>query len=110
MAQSPTQRQILGELVESGRLTDEESRRISSAPVWQFSVRELVGYLAGLIIAAGVVQIIAVVFQDASKDAVVAALYTVTVVAGLAQFGVLGLLMAGLAGSGRAATPERTRP
>ena len=35
---------------------------------------------------------------------------TLTVVAGLAQFGVLGLLMAGLAGSGRAATPERTRP
>lgn len=83
MAQSPTQRQILEEMVESGRLSSEESRRISSAPVWQFSVRELVGYLAGLIIAAGVVQIIAVVFEDASKYAVVAALYTVTVVAGL---------------------------
>lgn len=86
MAQSPTQRQILEELVESGRLTDEESRRISSAPVWQFSVRELVGYLAGLIIAAGVVQIIAVVFEDASKYAVVVALYTVTVVAGLVSW------------------------
>jgi MFS family permease len=35
---------------------------------------------------------------------------TLTVVAGLAQFGVLGLLMAGLAGSGRAAAPERARP
>lgn len=83
MAQSPTQRQILEELVETGRLTAEESRRVSSAPVWRFSVRELVGYLAGLIIASGAVQIIAVVFQDASKYAVVVALYTVTVVAGL---------------------------
>lgn len=86
MAQSPTQRQILEQLVESGRLSNEESRRISSAPVWQFSVRELIGYLAGLIIAAGVVQIIAVVFEDASKYAVVAALYTVTVVAGLVSW------------------------
>lgn len=83
MAQSPTQRQILRQLVESDRLSEEESRRIASAPIWHFSVRELVGYLAGLIIAAGVVQIIAVVFEDASKYAVVVALYTVTVVAGL---------------------------
>jgi hypothetical protein len=35
---------------------------------------------------------------------------TVTVVAGLVQFGVLGLLMAGLAGMGRAAAPERPWP
>jgi hypothetical protein len=35
---------------------------------------------------------------------------TLTVVAGLAQFGVLGLLMAGLAGSGRGAASERPRP
>jgi hypothetical protein len=83
MAQSPTQRQILDELVESNRLTDDEARRISSAPIWNFSVRELVGYLAGLIIASGVVQIIAVVFQDASRYAVVAALYAVALVAGL---------------------------
>ncbi|MGA0862523.1 MAG: hypothetical protein ACO3RB_01385 [Ilumatobacteraceae bacterium] len=83
MAQSPTQRQILDELVQSNRLTDDEARRISAAPIWSLSVRELVGYLAGLIIAAGTVQIIAVVFQDASRYAVVAALYAVTLVAGL---------------------------
>lgn len=86
MEQNPTQRQILDELVASGRLSGDEARRVAQAPMWNFSVRELVGYLAGLIIAAGVVQVIAVVFEDASRYAVVIALYTVTLVAGLVSW------------------------
>lgn len=73
-------------MVDSGRLTKDEAYSITGAPVWQFSVRELVGYLAGLIIAAGVVQIIAVVFKDASKWAVVAALYATAMVTGLVSW------------------------
>ncbi|MFM9083552.1 MAG: hypothetical protein ACKOQ7_06665 [Actinomycetota bacterium] len=83
MEQRKTQREVLDDLVDTGRISAEEAHDISSAPMWTFSVRELVGYLAGLIIAAGAVQIISVVFEDASKWAVVTALYAVTVVAGL---------------------------
>lgn len=70
----------------TGRLSPEESHEITGAPLWTFSVRELIGYLGGLIVAAGVVQIISVVFRDASKWAVVAALYTATAVLGLVSW------------------------
>ena len=86
MEQRRTQREVLDHLVSTGRLSSEESHEITGAPLWTFSVRELIGYLGGLIVAAGVVQIISVVFRDASKWAVVTALYTATVVLGLVSW------------------------
>jgi len=81
--QRKTQRELLDELVGTGRLSADDARGISGAPLWTFSVRELVGYLAGLIIATGALLVVGVVFADASKWAVVTALYAITVVAGL---------------------------
>lgn len=86
MEQRRTQREVLGDLVESGRISAEEAHDISGAPMWSFTVRELVGYLGGLVVAAGFVQIISVVFEDASKWAVVTALYAIAVVSGLVSF------------------------
>lgn len=86
MEQRKTQREVLDGLVRTGRLTPDESHEIAGAPLWTFSVRELIGYLGGLIIAAGVVQIINVVFRDASKWAVVIALYAAAAVLGLVSW------------------------
>ena len=82
--QRQTQRELFDDLISRGTLTKEQVNEIRTAPIWNVPVRELLGYLAGLIIAAGVIQIISVVFEDASKWAVVAALY--------AAAGVLGSL------------------
>lgn len=83
LAQRRTQREIFEDLVASGTLRKEQVAEIRTAPLWSVSVRELLGYLAGLIIAAGVIQIISVVFEDASKWAIVAALYAAAMVLGL---------------------------
>jgi hypothetical protein len=68
--QRETQRQVLGRLVASGRLTADEATEISSAPERSFSVRELFSYLAGLIILSGVIRIIALAFRDASQEVI----------------------------------------
>ena len=86
MEQRKTQREVLEHLVRTGKLSPEESHEITGAPMWTFSVRELVGYLGGLIVAAGVIQIISVVFRDASKWAVVTALYAAALVLGLVSW------------------------
>lgn len=83
VVQRRTQREIFDELIDRGTLSKEQVAEIRTAPLWSVSVRELLGYLAGLIIAAGVIQIISVVFEDASKWAVVAALYAAAMVLGL---------------------------
>jgi hypothetical protein len=54
MEQDRTQRQLLDDLVTHGVITADQADNISYAPRWSFSVRELVTYLASLIIAVGV--------------------------------------------------------
>ena len=86
MEQRKSQNEVLDELVAQGTITEEQACEIADAPLWSFSVRELVTYLAALIIAVGVIRILAIAFQDASEGIIVASLYAVSVGAGLAAW------------------------
>ena len=74
MERRETQRQYLDRLVATGRLDRETADAVRQAPVWSLTIRELISYLAGLIIVSGVVRVIAEVFRGASKGAIGTAL------------------------------------
>ena len=85
MEQRETQREVLGRLVEGGRITQEESDAIRTAPEWSVTASELVSYLAGVVMLSGVIRIIAVAFRDASQQSIGAALlFAGVVLAGVA--------------------------
>ena len=65
-----TQRQYLERLVETGRLDRDTADAIRTAPLWSLTIRELVSYLAGVIILSGAIRVIAEVFRGASKGAI----------------------------------------
>lgn len=81
MEQQRTQHQILEQLVVEQKLSQEQADSIYYAPRFSFSIRELVTYLAGLIIATGVVRVIAFAFEDASQLSISVALYAVSAAA-----------------------------
>lgn len=86
MKQERTQRELLEDLVGSGTLSQEQADNIEYAPRWSFSVRELVTYLASLIIAAGVIRLLVLAFRDASVGVIATALYIVAALAGFASW------------------------
>lgn len=86
MEQEKTQRQRLDDLVSRGAITTSEVDDIMFAPRWSFSVRELVTYLASLIVAVGVIRLLAVAFEDASVGTIATALYIVAAGAGFAAW------------------------
>lgn len=76
------QRSVLADLVDRGRLTQPEADSIASAPRFTLPIREIVSYLAGLIVLVGVIRLIAAVLEDASKIAIAAVLYVVALITG----------------------------
>lgn len=78
-----TQHHLLDELVAAGRLSSAEAEAVRVAPRFVLAVRELVSYLAGLIVLVGVIRLIAAVLEDASKLAIAAVLYVAALVAGV---------------------------
>ena len=77
MTTQKTHRQLLDEHIASGHLTREQADDISSAPRWSFSLQEALYYLAGLIIAVGVVRLFIAVLEDASEISISSFLYVV---------------------------------
>lgn len=77
------QRTVLADLVTRGRLTQSEADAIGSAPRFTLPIREIVSYLAGLIVLVGVIRLIAAVLEDASKIAIAAVLYVVAAITGV---------------------------
>jgi hypothetical protein len=86
MEQRKSKNEVLDELVEQGVITEEQACDIADAPQWSFSVRELITYLATVIIAVGVIRILAIAFQDASEGIIVTALYVVALASGVASW------------------------
>lgn len=74
MEQQKTQRRILDDLVASGRLSTDEAGEVAHAPEWSLTVRELVSYLAALIMFVGVMRLVVVAFEDASQRSIGTAL------------------------------------
>ena len=86
MDQRKSRNEVLDEFVAQGVLTEEQACDIADAPQWSFTVRELITYLAALIIAVGVIRILAIALQDASEGAIVTSLYIVAVAAGFGSW------------------------
>lgn len=84
MDQRKSRNEVLDRFVEQGILSQEQASEIADAPQWSFSARELIMYLAALIIAVGVIRILGTAFQDASEGVIVTSFY---IVAALAGFG-----------------------
>ncbi len=81
-----SQSQVLEALVASGRMSAAEADEILAAPRISFAVRELLYYLAALIVTVGVVRLVIVIFSDASSSAIVAALYLAALVIGFGAY------------------------
>ena len=86
MDERKTRQELLDDLVSKGTLSQQQAEDIEYAPVWSFSLRELLSYLASIIIAVGVVRILAVAFEDASEAAISASLYALSVATGFASW------------------------
>jgi hypothetical protein len=86
MDQRKSRNEVLDEFVAQGVLSEEQACDIADAPQWSFSVRELITYLAALIIAVGVIRILAIAFEDASEVAIVTALYIGAAATGFASW------------------------
>ncbi len=86
MEQQKTHQELLDDLVRTNAITQQQADDLAYAPRISVSVRELVTYLAGLIIAVGVIRIISVAFEDASQTSVCIALYAVSALAGFASW------------------------
>lgn len=82
MERRRTQREILKALITAGKITEQEATEVRTAPEWVVPVKELVMYLGGLLIAAGVIRIGIYAFEDASALIIAFVLYAVAVVTG----------------------------
>lgn len=84
MQQRLSRDELLKNLVTRGTLSEDEADDIRDAPEWSVGIKELVSYLAAIIIAVGVIRIVAVALEDASKTSVALILYiTAAVLAGV---------------------------
>ena len=86
MNQRKSRDEVLDDFVAQGLITEQQATEISEAPQWSFSARELMTYLAALIIAVGVIRILGIAFQDASEGIIVTALYLVAIAAGFTSW------------------------
>lgn len=81
-----TQREILKALIAAGKLTEQEATAVRTAPEWTVPIKELVMYLGGLLVAAGVIRIGVYALEDASTVIISMALYVVALVTGFFAF------------------------
>lgn len=81
-----TQDEVIDSLVGRGVLSAEQAESIRYAPRWSVTIRELITYLGSLIVVAGVIRLIAVIFEDASRWTVCFALYGAALVFGFASY------------------------
>lgn len=80
------QRTLLDDLVAAGRLESTDAEAIAAAPRFSLPIREIVSYLAGLIVLVGIIRLIAAALEDASKITIAAVLYVVAVLSGAAAW------------------------
>ena len=76
----------LDQLVEQGRLTDAEVDRLITAPRIFVPLREVLGYLGGLVVLVGVIWTTTAALQDASPMSIAALLYVAGAVVLVAAF------------------------
>jgi hypothetical protein len=80
MSTQKTQREILDDLVATGKISAEEAQLVRSAPERVVPVRELLLYLGGLLVFVGIARIAIFAIQDASSLIIALVLYLVAAV------------------------------
>lgn len=90
MQQRLSRNELLNNLVNRGTLSRHEADEIREAPEWSVGIKELVSYLAAIIIAVGVIRIVAVTLEDASKTSVAVILFTVAAALAAASWRMVG--------------------
>lgn len=90
MMQTGTIDEILDQMVDGGRLSADEAREIASAPRIKFELREVVSYLAAVIIGLGTIRLIAALVEDVEPVGIAGVLYVLA-----ALFGWLSVAFAG---------------
>jgi len=86
MERRRTQREILKSLIAAGKLTEQEATAVRTAPEWVVPIKELVMYLGGLLVVAGLIRIAVYAFEDASTVIISMAFYVVALVTGFFAF------------------------
>jgi hypothetical protein len=84
MEQRKSQSEILKQLVSDGHLSSEQADEVAQAPILNFSARELVSYLAAILITIGVGFMVAGLVVNVPKAGIAVLLYLVA--AALAYF------------------------
>jgi hypothetical protein len=82
MKQRKSLTHTLNDLVEAGVLSSEQSEEIAHAPRWSYTPRELLSYLAALIITVGIIRTVAAALVDVSETAIATLLYLLAFVTG----------------------------
>ena len=82
MEQRKSQSEILKQLVSDGHLTSEQADEVAHAPVLTFSARELVSYLAAILITIGVGFMVAGLVVNVPQAGIAVLLYVVAAVVG----------------------------
>jgi len=82
MKQRKSLTHTLNDLVKAGVLSSEQSEDIAHAPRWSYTPRELLSYLAALIITVGVIRTVAAALVDVSETAIATLLYILAFVTG----------------------------
>lgn len=82
MEQRKSQSEILNQLVSEGHLTSDQADEIVRAPVLGITVRELVSYLAAILISIGVMFIVGGLIANVAKAGIAAMLFVVAAVLG----------------------------
>jgi len=82
MEQRKSQDEVLKQFVSDGHLTSEQADEIAQAPILAFSARELVSYLAAILITIGVGFMVAGLVVNVPQAGIAALLYVVAAVLG----------------------------
>jgi hypothetical protein len=82
MKQRKSQKEILKQLVSDGHLTSDQAGDIAQAPKLAVTARELVSYLAAILITIGAVFMVSGLVVDVPRAGIAALLYVVAVVVG----------------------------
>jgi hypothetical protein len=82
MEQRKSQSEILEQLVSDGRLTSDQADQVAQAPILSVTARELVSYLAAILITIGVGFMVAGLVVNVPKAGIAVLLYVVAAVLG----------------------------
>ena len=87
MEQRKSQSEILKQLVSDGHLTSEQADDVAQAPILAVTARELVSYLAAILITIGVGFMVAGLVVNVPQAGIAALLYALAGVVGVRREG-----------------------